>query len=654
MDASDIVKRRRDRFLFANYLSGLNRINGGCANSIRLQNNGGAFDASLIAVLKDGEIATTPVEYQQTLVASACPVAEPSGPTGDTGPTGPTGTTGSTGDTGTTGSTGSTGPTGPAPETVHYTYQFGLYGYDPLNIYDKDNQQVLSLTNTANQRLNYLVKYDNTGTPIWSTKMGGIGVNGGESQEGGTAITVRGSSIFIAFIVKYSTNTSLPIKFYNASDQTTPALNTTISFVSNTGKYVLFLAKYDSNGQFQWMNYCIQNTANGSTAPSAINNLTMKRLTINTDSANNVYIGLQFNDSLFINTDPALVNTFESIGVYTGTPSYDGILIKYSSAGIYQWYLDMGANSITDSAYIVGIVGIVCDSSNNVYIGIVSALNVPLNFFPSYGVESSVLTLPKDPNDVYYNALVKVNSSGVVQWGTVIRGGGAAGKYTLALDSSGNVYGALMYGNGSSLEVFNPNSFTTPAITSPLPSSSYDIAIVKFTSSGTAAWATYMTGTDYEAQPVITINSDDNITAIASTDGSSIDIYDEVSSEGPSSTLTMVSGGVKLFFVQFNTSGIHQRSAYIGKLYESYITARPDIQTSVTDSFYIASIIGDLQTVDLYDSTNTSIINFTNPISYSIQFIVKYSKDFIPQWIAYNDSNIGEYKGASQIATGSV
>jgi hypothetical protein len=65
-------------------------------------------------------------------------------------------------------------------------------------------------------------------------------------------------------------------------------------------------------------------------------------------------------------------------------------------------------------------------------------------------------------------------------------------------------------------------------------------------------------------------------------------------------------------------------------------------------------MIGDLQTVDLYDSTNTSIINFYNSSEYSIQFIIKYSKEFIPQWIVYNDSNIGAYKGAAEIAIGSV
>jgi hypothetical protein len=74
MDASDIIRRRRDRLLYANYLAQQNRVNGGCANSVHLQDNGGAMDASLIPVLKNGELATTPQEYEQVLQSSVCPV----------------------------------------------------------------------------------------------------------------------------------------------------------------------------------------------------------------------------------------------------------------------------------------------------------------------------------------------------------------------------------------------------------------------------------------------------------------------------------------------------------------------------------------------------------------------------------------------------
>jgi hypothetical protein len=524
-----------------------------------------------------------------------------------------------------------------------------------MNIYDKDSQQVLSLSNLTSKSANYLVKYDNTGTPLWAAKMGGLGTNLGDVQTGGFGVAARGSSIYIAFIVKYNVNSNQSIQFYHATDQTTPALNTSISpLFANSGKYVLFLAKYNSNGEFQWMNYCIQTTANGSLDPTAINNLMMKRLTIYADSLNNVYIGFYFNEALQINTNPTLTNTFVGIATYEGSPSSDGILIKYSSAGVYQWYLDMGANSVPDGQYYSVPTGIVCDSLNNVYIGIINYANYPLDFFPSSSSSGSVLTLPNNPNASYYNALVKINSAGEVQWGTVIYGGNASGKYPLIVDSSDNVYGSVMFGLVS-LEIYNQNSFTTPAITSPESTDSYDIALVKFSPSGTAIWATYMMGSGVDSQPVVTINSEDKITVAGKTDSDSIDIYDELGGgEGPIQTLTLVSGGTKVFFSQFNTLGIFQKAAHFGKVSEGWLQVRHDIQTSSGDNIYITFPLVIGQTMDAYDSTNTAVLNFTNPVEQDIMILLKYNNDFVPQWIAYNTSTIGTDKGMALISTSSV
>ena len=48
-----------------------------------------------------------------------------------------------------------------------------------------------------------------------------------------------------------------------------------------------------------------------------------------------------------------------------------------------------------------------------------------------------------------------------------------------------------MYGWGGYLEVFNQNSFTSPAITSPFSSQGdIDLALIKYTSAGIAQWTT--------------------------------------------------------------------------------------------------------------------------------------------------------------------
>lgn len=75
MDSSELTRRRVNQLFYTNYLFQQTRVNGGCSNRVQLQTlaGGGAMDASLIPVLKNGEIGTTIPQYQQIVESSACP-----------------------------------------------------------------------------------------------------------------------------------------------------------------------------------------------------------------------------------------------------------------------------------------------------------------------------------------------------------------------------------------------------------------------------------------------------------------------------------------------------------------------------------------------------------------------------------------------------
>jgi hypothetical protein len=538
-------------------------------------------------------------------------------------------------------------------ETPHYTYSFGTYSNNPLSIYDKDNQATLTLTNSTQLRSNYLIKYDHTGVPVWATKMRAVNAY----SDYYNTIHVSNTSVFVAFTVRYYTlqtyNTNRLVEFYDPQDQTTPSKILTIPhFTDNIGYFVTIIAKYNTDGEIQWANYINQISMDGNTNPTFLNTLGMYRFELTGDSSDNVYFGFQFNQVIMINKDPGVMNDFASISVFDSTStSYDCIVIKYSSSGIYQWFLNAGPNSILTNNEVVGVTDIVCDASDNLYIVFVSALPVPLDFFPSYDTSQPAFTLPYDSVSGWFNALVKVNSSGIIQWGTVIYTGGSSGKGSLTVDSSGNPYIGVMYGYGETLKVFNQNSFTTPAIESPFaPTSGNDMALIKYSSTGNAVWATYLTSQNRVVQPVLKISSDNKITILGRTSSNTIAIYDPSSSVTPVYTMNINLGGTNIVMVEFDATGAYQKGVYMGQIQSNTNSSvRPMITGAASDRVYIATEVDAGITANFYDTTNTAIVSFTNQQASLVTILVKYDKDFVPQWVAYNDQSYSYVQIASGI-----
>lgn len=222
------------------------------------------------------------------------------------------------------------------------------------------------------------------------------------------------------------------------------------------GSTDLFLAKYDSNGTLQWAK------RDGGTGNEYAYDMA-------TDGNGNMYI----------------------VGYFTGTATFgttnltsagneDVFVVKYNSDGITQW-AQRGGGTGSDITY-----DIATDSNGNTYIT-GSFLNTA-----TFSGGSSVTSFGN--SDIF---LAKYNSAGTLQW--LRRTGGINYDYMLGIDTDtgGNSYiTGYFYGH------------TTIGTTNFVSAGERNIFIAKYNSSGTFQWAQHIisTGSDHPYDLAVTLN----------------------------------------------------------------------------------------------------------------------------------------------------
>ena len=200
---------------------------------------------------------------------------------------------------------------------------------------------------------------------------------------------------------------------------------------STSAAYAFLLAKYNSSGAIQWQRV-LGGTGTDSGRSVAI------------DSSDNVYV-LGYQDSAGAGLD-------------------DFLIAKYNSSGVIQWQRVFGGSG-NEQGYSVAI-----DSSDNVYV---------LGYTSSTGAGS---------NDFL---LAKYNSSGTIQWQRVLGGASSEIGYSVAIDSSDNVY-ALGQTNSTG-------------------AGDYDFLLAKYDSSGAVQWQRTLGGASEDIGNSIAIDSSDNL-----------------------------------------------------------------------------------------------------------------------------------------------
>ncbi|MFC2088949.1 SBBP repeat-containing protein [Calditrichota bacterium] len=292
--------------------------------------------------------------------------------------------------------------------------------------------------------------------------------------------------------------------------------------LSSNGTTDIFVAKYNSSGEYQWAF-----NIGGTTGDNGIS--------IAVDGSGNVYITGRFTGTN-VDFDPGTGTH------YLSSNGWDDIYFaKYNTNGEYQW-----AYSIGGSTYDFGL-SIDVDGSGNVYItGNSQGTNV--DFDPGAGTHY----LSSNGNfDIFF---AKYNSNGVYQWAYNIGGSADEGGYSINLDGSGNVYIAG-YFQSSNVD-FNPGAGTANLSSN----GSNDIFFAKYNTNGAYQWAHSIGGSSAESVAGSALDGSGNVYITGYFSGSNIDF-----DPGTGTSYLSSNGSPSdIYFAKYNTNGEHQWAHSIG------------------------------------------------------------------------------------------
>jgi hypothetical protein len=271
----------------------------------------------------------------------------------------------------------------------------------------------------------FVSKLDSSGNLIWAKKFGGT------SADIGYAITVDSTGNI------YTTGYFEDTVDFDPSDQT--------SNLTSAGGSDVFASRLNSSGNLIWAKKF------GGTSDDVGRSLAI-------DSSGNGYITGYFEGT--VDFDPSdQTSNLTSAGVE------DIFVSKLDSSGNLTWAKKFGG-SLTD----YGLAATV-DSSGNVYT--TGFFQGTVDFDPS---DQTLNLTSTDGNDVFVS---KLNSSGSLIWAKKFGGNLAQVGYSLAGDSSGNVYAS---GSFQSTVDFDPSDVTTNFSAQ----GSTDVFVLKLTPSGEA------------------------------------------------------------------------------------------------------------------------------------------------------------------------
>ncbi|MDP1728271.1 MAG: LamG-like jellyroll fold domain-containing protein [Bacteroidota bacterium] len=382
---------------------------------------------------------------------------------------------------------------------AYTNYYFTIYEFNSVFNNGTSLQEYAYLTLNA---ATYIAKtvppnWPRTAGGVDRDAAGGVAVDGsgnvyvagtfkGNSNWGLTEITGAGNDIFLS---KYnSTGDLLWVVSAGSTDDEaassvavdasgnpyiTGSFRSTATFGSSSvisaGSDDIFIAKYNSSGNLQWVNRI------GGTGQDVGNSLTI-------DATGNILLAGYFN------------GTISFSGSSTSLTSYgqsDFLVAKYNSSGALQW-ANKGGSTGYDFAF-----GVATDLSSNVFV------TGEIKGASTFG---SVTTTYNAMADI---AIVKYNSSGVVQFANAYGSAGDDQGYGIAVDANNQVY---IVGAFSNSVTFGTNTLTSGGIT--------DGFIIKITgAAGAVQWAKKQGGLAQDAAGGVGIGTNGDIFVVGSFGG---------------------------------------------------------------------------------------------------------------------------------------
>ena len=308
----------------------------------------------------------------------------------------------------------------------------------------------------------FLAKYDASGAYQWAFSLGGTG----NPVSAECVETDASGNVYI-----YG-NYSNTVDFDPSASQ------------SNLGPayHNIFLAKYDSNGNFLWA-YSLDHSED----------FYSKAEGMDIDASGNVYVTGRYHGTMDFDPSPAVANLTS-----VGSQKDDTFLAKYNANGNYLWAISFGGLEYTIPSSLA------LDASGNAYVtGIYTGT---VDFDPTANIENytSIGT-----NDIF---LCKYNSNGIYQWTIPIGSPSHDEANSVAIDAMGNAY---ITGRICSSADLDPS----PATVNLIPTGLCDPFLAKYDSNGSLVWANCMGVTNEGGGHSLTIDASNNIYLAGRFDG---------------------------------------------------------------------------------------------------------------------------------------
>jgi hypothetical protein len=279
-------------------------------------------------------------------------------------------------------------------------YATGNYTASPVTFYNSNGSPFATTITNLGSNDCFIVKYSSNGNVQWGARIGGAGIDAGNSISTDTSGNVYVTGRF----------QSTTLTFYNSDGS---SFATTLT---NLGSNDCFIGKYDTNGNVQWVALIAGTIAD-------IGNC------ITTDKTGSVYVTGSYtsNPLSFYNKNngSAFSSTLANLG------STDCFIGKYDTNGNVQWVARVGG-----SGNDIGN-GITTDATGNVYVT-GSYTSSPVSFYNKNNGPAFATTLTTlGSTDCF---IVKYDTNGNVQSCNRIAGTSSDVGYSVTTDTSGGLY----------------------------------------------------------------------------------------------------------------------------------------------------------------------------------------------------------------------
>jgi hypothetical protein len=364
----------------------------------------------------------------------------------------------------------------------------------------------------------------------------------------------------------------------------------------------LFVAKYDLLGNVLWV--------------AALTNANVSNLQLRgsvSDSENNLVVVGRFAGTLTIYNSDGNTSGF----TLTATNAQDSFIIKYTPNGTVIWATSISGNGAQSA------VSVVTDSFNNIYLAVESSNPIIVN---SVGGGSFTINTVGGLD----NFLVKYNSNGVGQRGTLLSSPNVDNCYSIAIDSLNNIY---MYGEYTgTLTIYNANTPPTQPSTSgtTLAGSGFqDLYLIKYTSDLQLEWATRILSNGTDISRTLQIDSNNNIYLTGSYGGPTT-LYNRGGTQVFRIIPAPAPGGSAAFIAVYNTNGIGNWVAYM----DSTTAGGSDIGCGISfDSSGNVYTVGTFAgTFNIYNVNGTTNFSLT-AVGNQDMFLIKYNSLGFIQWV---------------------